>query len=1274
MRHCRIRGILSLTILLGFFTNTQIFSADKTWNGVAGDKLWSNNANWTPSKPTTADDVVFGSLDATGTSGPSGNSNNIVDAAFANAVKSIRFTNTSGFHNVRLTNNLVVSGSGATPAMFVGTGQAGPNFNQTVVATIQGNATFGLTNTTGTLIVCQGTNNTGLAGSYKATLNLVGLDTFAASLSAINLAINSDGNTSLSNNRPCGDILLARTNMITATSITVSESFNNGGAQSAFRLGQTNSINVDTLRIGSRKGNGALNFNTGLASPTAKFRNKAGTGRGTWYIGEDLGSASGTGATGLIDLTGGTVDATVGTLYVGKGQTVDATGDGTGTLTFNLGTIDATTVEIGYQTFGGGSVGRGTVNVNGTGLLKVSSDIRLGFLAAGNSDTTTGTLNVNAGTVTVPGNIVDGGADVSTTTLTVTNGALVNLKPSGDSVAGNITVDNLNIGVASITNYDTLSTTNIVARAPATTFTAYAGESLAPAGVGTSGLLKVTGGMTLTNSSLKLDLGSSSDSIAVSGALELDGTNSLVINPVAGFANGTYVIATFGTFVGDPAVNIAVGGSVANSRSTFTFDTNTPNTLTLTVGGSGSAALTWSGDGAANLWNLITSSNWNAGAGPNTEMFYNLDAVTFDDNGSATPPVSLVGTLIPTSVVVTGTNAYTFSGSGKLSGAGGLTANTSGGLTLLTTNDYSGGTVINALYSVQVGDGSTANGGIGTGEVQNYGTLTFKPRGTQTITALISQYGNLFKTGPGTTVLSGANTFSGPLAVNEGILRAGNALALGSTADVTVLTNGGTLDVNGFNLGNEPIIASGSGVNSAGAIINSGASQGNALNDVTLTGDTTFGGTTRWDLSALNSTSTEPGLRANGYNLTKAGTNQISFTSYNSSWTWNTGLGNIDCLGGILSIQAYVNLGANTNTLIIRSNAAVEFCHNGPTVLDKPISMTNGCIMGRFFSASYPPYTDLQGPINLSGSNVFDVFATTMTLVVDGEIGGSGTLAKAPGGHTEGGNTSTGVGTLLLTASNSFSGDLRVQTGTVILSNNASVTRAANIAMAGGTLDASKRTDQTLTLANTQTLKGNGTITGIVTSPSGTTVAPGLTGAAATLTVSGGVNLAGATVMDITKTNITLAADKITTTSGTIDLGGSLTVNFAGNTALSAGNKFTLLHAAAYVHSFASTNLPVLGSGLLWSNSITSGDWNIEVVGTEPATPPYLTNSVSGSNLTLSWSTAYSTYILEAETNNAPPGITTNAADWHPVPGVSSNQITIPMDLGNGSVFYRLRK
>src|SRR5207244_7513260 len=112
----------------------------------------------------------------------------------------------------------------------------------------------------------------------------------------------------------------------------------------------------------------------------------------------------------------------------------------------------------------------------------------------------------------------------------------------------------------------------------------------------------------------------------------------------------------------------------------------------------------------------------------------------------------------------------------------------------------------------------------------------------------------------------------------HGTLQTGNNAALGSAVGNTVISNGATLDVNGRNLTTEPIVVLGPGVNNAGAIINTGADQLNALINVTITGDTTFGGSTRWDIRGTGATLSTGG---NGYNLTKTGANQISLVGVN---------------------------------------------------------------------------------------------------------------------------------------------------------------------------------------------------------------------------------------------------------------------------------------------------------------------------------------------------------------------------------------------------------
>ena len=78
--------------------------------------------------------------------------------------------------------------------------------------------------------------------------------------------------------------------------------------------------------------------------------------------------------------------------------------------------------------------------------------------------------------------------------------------------------------------------------------------------------------------------------------------------------------------------------------------------------------------------------------------------------------------------------------------------------------------------------------------------------------------------------------FHGPVTISAGVLKTANSNALGAVTGATFVTNTGVLDINGLNLG-RAVVISGVGTGS-GAILNSGATQTNALRFVTLAGDT----------------------------------------------------------------------------------------------------------------------------------------------------------------------------------------------------------------------------------------------------------------------------------------------------------------------------------------------------------------------------------------------------------------------------------------------------
>jgi hypothetical protein len=110
--------------------------------------------------------------------------------------------------------------------------------------------------------------------------------------------------------------------------------------------------------------------------------------------------------------------------------------------------------------------------------------------------------------------------------------------------------------------------------------------------------------------------------------------------------------------------------------------------------------LVWSGDGAANLWDLV-STNWLDAA--TRTVFTNGAFVVFDDT-SSNATVNLAGALQPAFVTVNTATNYVFAGAGKISGTLTLTKTNSGRLIVLTTNDYNGVTTL-GQGTIQIGNG-----------------------------------------------------------------------------------------------------------------------------------------------------------------------------------------------------------------------------------------------------------------------------------------------------------------------------------------------------------------------------------------------------------------------------------------------------------------------------------------------------------------------------------------------------------------------------------------
>ena len=276
--------------------------------------------------------------------------------------------------------------------------------------------------------------------------------------------------------------------------------------------------------------------------------------------------------------------------------------------------------------------------------------------------------------------------------------------------------------------------------------------------------------------------------------------------------------------------------------------------------------------------------------------------------------------------------------------------------------------------------------------------------------------------------------------------------------------------------------------------------------------------------------------------------------------------------------------------------------------------------------------------INTSASlkNTVTNSATAATLT----LSGSGTYAYGDGSTNNSGIITgainlvkNGSGTHSLGDSNTYTGNTMVNAGTLALSGSGSINKTPVITVAAGaTVDASVRTDDTLTLSSGQTLNGFGTVKGVLTVSSVATVAPGSASGLGVLTVTSNATLGGTNVMKLDKISGT---NDVLSVGGTLTYGGMLNVTNLSGT-LAAGDSFKLFNASAYMGSFSMTNLPVLDDGLVWDTSpLTNGILNV-VSGVKPV--PYITGfSLSGTNLVFIGTNglANGTYLLLMSTNVA---------------------------------------
>ena len=639
------------------------------------------------------------------------------------------------------------------------------------------------------------------------------------------------------------------------------------------------------------------------------------------------------------------------------------------------------------------------------------------------------------------------------------------------------------------------------------------GQSVMPI----SGNLSLGGGPTTINFNLSPDptgLIIPSDKIVVAGNLTAQNTNNIVLGAYIGYLNnGTYPLITYGgSFTGN-ITNFTVSGFTAIARGVQAgYLTNTPGAISLVVTGTPAANLNWRGYVNGN-WDTNTF-NWTNSVAATSDKFYNFDAVNFDDTASVFNVTNIaVGSVTAGGVLVSNVaNNYVISGN-PIAGNGGLTKRGSGKLTLTGANTWTGANTYSAgIVSVaSIGSGAAsplgnANNSINANQYLNGGTLEYTGGGeVNTRFFLIGPNGGtiavtnpaatlnfntsggwlsagtafpaLTKTGPGTLTFGFQQQLLGTNRINGGILKL-NGLTTGTIfgTDQTspLFINGGALDFNSLGLGLKPVVVSGMGDlaidgNTNGAIINSGITLNQALQFVTMTGDTAFGGAARWDIrgNPTASLSTD----GNAYKLVKVGANQVSLNGV----TVDSALGDVSVRVGTLSVEGTTTgLGNPANTLTVENGATFNLFALANS-LNKQIVLKDGSTLGVTSGAN-----TIAGVVNMPGDTASGPtinLAAGTSLTLNALVSGAGNLYL------------TGGGTLNLNANETYTGTTTVTAGKLVVKSsntgNGSITANDNTTLGVIVSGTSQLKADTLTLGNSV-----GPVTNEFTGVASTTIAP----------------------------------------------------------------------------------------------------------------------------------------------------------------------------------------
>ena len=353
-------------------------------------------------------------------------------------------------------------------------------------------------------------------------------------------------------------------------------------------------------------------------------------------------------------------------------------------------------------------------------------------------------------------------------------------------------------------------------------------------------------GTTLTLGTSGITINPNSGTVGLSNAVRLDGNQTWTNNSSSLFTVGATI--TNNSSASPVALTIAgtgnttISGIISNNTATgqTSLTKNDSGTLTLTGTSTYKGATTVNAGtlvlntaGADNATGMIQSSslivNTNATVritGPNATPF------GYSFSGVAPAGVNTINFVINEGSLISDATgaANFFAGVGP---AGNMTLNggllqTNGGVSSSSASKYFdwGNFNVNVLSNAKTSEISgRLNIRVDSGNsIVAFDVASGATNGTDLLmSAAITQSGaaGITKTGAGTMVLSGSNTYTGTTTVSAGVLNIRHANALGTTAGNTTVASGAALQLQGgITVGAEALSLNGTGVSNTGALRN----------------------------------------------------------------------------------------------------------------------------------------------------------------------------------------------------------------------------------------------------------------------------------------------------------------------------------------------------------------------------------------------------------------------------------------------------------------------